>query len=180
MVWFQCSLLIRYKPGNIIGIITVLFSSIRDMAYSLFQKYNARSATYKTHNTTIYFQFRFECHWVWEKVRVSDRNCQDKPENVDWRHIWRFDEIVALEFLRIAVDRWHPKFLLFHLKTSLPFVNMSSAKISIDHAQQAQSAQRPSREIVPHSTLTEHDIMINISLCEVATKLWPETVYAPL
>lgn len=102
------------------------------------------------------------------------------PENVDWRHIWRFDEIVALEFSQIAVDRWHPKFLLFHLKTSLLSVNMSSARISRGHARPAQSERHPFPEIVPHSTLAEHDIMINISLCEVATELWPETAYAPL
>lgn len=45
IVWFQCSLLILYNAGNIIFIITWLFSSIRDIIYSLFQKYNALSAT---------------------------------------------------------------------------------------------------------------------------------------
>ena len=45
IVWFQCSLDIRYNAGNIIGIITWLFSSMSDIIYSLFQKYRALSAT---------------------------------------------------------------------------------------------------------------------------------------
>ena len=34
-----------YRAGNMIGMMTWLFSSMRDIMYSLFQKYNARSAT---------------------------------------------------------------------------------------------------------------------------------------
>ena len=44
--WFQCSFEIRYKHENIIGKITFEFSSMRLMIYSLFQKYNALSATW--------------------------------------------------------------------------------------------------------------------------------------
>ena len=46
IVWFQCSLLMRYRAGNIIGMITWLFSSIKLIMYSLFQKYKALSATF--------------------------------------------------------------------------------------------------------------------------------------
>lgn len=48
---------------------------------------------------------------------------------------------------------------------------MFLARISTDHARLAQLKPHPFREIVPHNMLTEHDIMINISLCEVATEL---------
>lgn len=44
---FQCSLEILYKLANIIGRILSIFSSIKLRIYSLFQKYNALSATYK-------------------------------------------------------------------------------------------------------------------------------------
>jgi len=45
IVWFQCSFEMRYNAGNMIGIITELFSSIKVNIYSLFQKKSARSAT---------------------------------------------------------------------------------------------------------------------------------------
>lgn len=38
IVWFQCSFEIRYSAGNMMGMITALFSSIRLKMYSLFQK----------------------------------------------------------------------------------------------------------------------------------------------
>lgn len=47
IVWFQCSFEMRYSAGNIMGIITALFSSIKVRMYSLFQKNNALSATWK-------------------------------------------------------------------------------------------------------------------------------------
>lgn len=43
--WFQCSLEILYKLPNMIGRILSIFSSIKLRIYSLFQKYNALSAT---------------------------------------------------------------------------------------------------------------------------------------
>lgn len=43
--WFQWSLDILYKLLNIIGKTILEFSSIKLIMYSLFQKYNALSAT---------------------------------------------------------------------------------------------------------------------------------------
>ena len=43
--WFQWSFDILYKLLNIIGNTILEFSSIKLIMYSLFQKYNARSAT---------------------------------------------------------------------------------------------------------------------------------------
>jgi len=43
---FQCSFEILYNESNIIGSTVSEFSSIKLTTYSLFQKYNALSATY--------------------------------------------------------------------------------------------------------------------------------------
>lgn len=65
------------------GIITALLSSIRDIAYSLFQKYNARSATYENKKK------------ICERIKFYDvKNKSMKilylPENVGWKHTWQF------------------------------------------------------------------------------------------
>lgn len=48
--WFQCSLETLYRVPNTRGRMTWQFSSIRLRMYSLFQKYRARSATWKREN----------------------------------------------------------------------------------------------------------------------------------
>ena len=57
-----------YRAGNMIGMMTWLFSSMRDIMYSLFQKYNARSATCNT----------------WMLIRIfSTESTNVKSRNID-------------------------------------------------------------------------------------------------
>ena len=85
--------------------ITWLFSSISDMMYSLFQKYNALSATWTP--------YKVKYNFVGLRIRSLY-----SPESVDWRHTWQSAWTVVLGFWRTAPVRSHPESPRSHPRTS--------------------------------------------------------------
>ena len=101
-----------YRAGNMIGMMTWLFSSMRDIMYSLFQKYNARSATC---NKWILIPI-FSTEKTDEKSRIY------WPESAGWRHTWQFVWKAVLEFWQTGRARSHPESPQSRPKTS-PYGN---------------------------------------------------------